>query len=113
VALSSRGALLHFQHVLPTLDRLPVQGQEHVSGPEARAIRRRAGGDLGRYDAGRALDPQHAVFNLIGGGPKDDVADAKRQQDERDRHRHDRADAVAPTDVRFNRRHDKYGVFEH
>ena len=75
----------------------PSTASSTSPGANARAIGRRAAGDLGRDDAGAALDPQHAVLDFVAGRALDDVGDAHREQQQRRGDRQDRPRPLAPT----------------
>ena len=61
---AARG-LLQCVHGVARFDGLAVHGQQHVAGAHAGAGGRRRRIDLGGDDPGRALHPQHAVFDVV------------------------------------------------
>ena len=77
-------------------DRRPIDGQQDVAGANPRLRGGGSAGDLGRDDAGAALDPQHAVLDFVGGGALGDVGDAHRQQQQRRDDRQNRPRPLAP-----------------
>jgi hypothetical protein len=86
VAIPDARLMLKRDDVGTAIDWLIVDGEQNVAGPHTGAAR---GGRLGHFrrdHPNRALNPEHAVFNLVGGGARHDVRQAERQQAERHRH---------------------------
>jgi hypothetical protein len=80
MTLAGLRAVLQRQHVLASVNRLVVDRQQDVAGPDTGAAGGRRRRDLRGHHAQRPLDPEHPVFNFDGGRPRDDIGEAKRQQ---------------------------------
>ena len=89
MAIATRRRQLHCQDVGPPADRLTIDGQQHVTGSYAGVRRGRSSRDFRRNHPRTALDPKHAVFNVVRRGSLDDVRHPHREEKARGRQRQD------------------------
>ena len=85
VPIAGPPLMLQVDHVETRVNGLVVDGEQDVARPYAGAAGGRGRRDFRRHDAHRALDPEHAVFDFVGGGSRHDVGEAEGKQ--RERHR--------------------------
>ena len=82
-------------------NRSTIDGEKNVPGLDPGAMRGRTGRDFGCHDPGIALDPQHAVLDLVGRRALDDIRNRHRQKQQGGGDRHDRPRPIPPTGRRL------------
>ena len=80
--IAGLGLVLQSEHIDARIDRLVVDGEENVAFTHAGAAGGGRLGDFCGHNAHRALDPEHAVFDFVGGGARNDVGQTEGEQRE-------------------------------
>ena len=96
VPIAGPSLVLQGDHVEPRVDGLVVDGKQDVARLHAGAAGGRRRRHFGGHHAHRALDPEHAVFDFVGRGARNDVRQTEGEQGERHRDGQGRLPPLTP-----------------